>query len=74
MTGSGKVVAFDVATIVNAIAMSKGVAIGKKLDDKSVLNLSIEFAFKAKTALSGAFDDVYAPFYGKMAVTDNLDY
>ncbi len=56
----------------NAIILATCAALGKKLDDKSILHLSVNAAFQAKTTISGAFDDTCASFYGNVVVTDNL--
>lgn len=56
----------------NAIILATTAALGRKINDELVLKLSVDAAFRAKTTISGAFDDVCASFYGKVVVTDNL--
>ncbi len=56
----------------NALVLATTAALGKKLDDKTLLNLSVEAAFQAGTTITGAFDDACASFFGNLVVTDNL--
>lgn len=56
----------------NALILAATAALGKKLDDKTILNLSVEAAFKAKTTITGAFDDTCASYYGDIVITNNL--
>ncbi|MFH0897122.1 MAG: shikimate kinase [Candidatus Bathyarchaeota archaeon] len=56
----------------NALVLATAVALGKKIEDTAVLNLSVDAAIKAKTTITGAFDDTCASFFGNVVVTDNL--
>ncbi len=56
----------------NALILAASAALGKKLNDKTILNLSVEAAFKAKTTITGAFDDTCASYYGNIVITNNL--
>ena len=56
----------------NALVLATVAALGKKLEDTVVLNLSVDAAIRAKTTITGAFDDTCASFYGNVVVTDNL--
>lgn len=56
----------------NALVLATVAALGKKLRDREVLNISVDAAVKAKTTITGAFDDTCASYYGNVVVTDNL--
>jgi shikimate kinase len=56
----------------NALILATVAALGAKLSDLEVLNLSVEAAIKAKTTITGAFDDSCASFFGNIVITDNF--
>lgn len=56
----------------NALVLATVAAVGKKPRDVAVLKLSVDAAIKAKTTITGAFDDTCASFYGNVVVTDNF--
>jgi shikimate kinase len=56
----------------NAVALATIAALGKTLDDLTVVNLGVEAAFKAKVTVTGAFDDACASYFGGAVATDNL--
>jgi shikimate kinase len=56
----------------NALVLATIGALGKKVDDFTILNLSIDASIKAKTTITGAFDDASASFFGDITLTDNL--
>lgn len=56
----------------NAIILATIASLGKKLSDKVILNLGVEAAFKAKTTVTGAFDDACASYFGGIVITDNI--
>ncbi len=60
------------STAANALVLATVTAVGKKIGETTVLNLSVDAAIKAKTTITGAFDDTCASFYGNVVVTDNL--
>jgi shikimate kinase len=56
----------------NAVALAAVAALGKTLDDLTVVNLGVDAAFDAKVTVTGAFDDACASYLGGVVVTDNL--
>jgi len=56
----------------NAVALATVAALGKTLDDLTVVKLGVEAAFDAKVTVTGAFDDACASYFGGAVVTDNL--
>jgi len=56
----------------NAVALATVAALGKTLDDLTVVNLGVDAAFDAKVTVTGAFDDACASYFGGAVVTDNL--
>jgi shikimate kinase len=56
----------------NAVALSSVAALGKTLDDLSLVKLGVDAAFDAKVTVTGAFDDACASYFGGAVVTDNL--
>lgn len=56
----------------NAIVLATLASLNKRLSDKIILNLSVEAAFKAKTTVTGAFDDACASYFGGVVLTDNF--
>ena len=56
----------------NAVALATVAALGKSLDDLSVVSLGVNAAFDAKVTITGAFDDACASYFGGVVVTDNL--
>jgi shikimate kinase len=57
----------------NALILATVAALGVKLSDSEVLNLSVDAAIKAKTTITGAFDDSCASFFGNIVITDNFE-
>ena len=56
----------------NAVALATVAALGKTLDDLTVVKLGVDAAFNAKVTVTGAFDDACASYFGGAVVTDNL--
>jgi shikimate kinase len=56
----------------NAVALAAIAALGKTLDDLTVVKLGVDAAFDAKVTVTGAFDDACASYFGGAVVTDNL--
>jgi shikimate kinase len=56
----------------NAVALAVVAALGKTLDDLTVVKLGVDAAFDAKVTVTGAFDDACASYFGGVLVTDNL--
>ena len=56
----------------NAVALASVAALGKSLDDLTVVKLGVDAAFDAKVTVTGAFDDACASYFGGAVVTDNL--
>jgi shikimate kinase len=56
----------------NALILATVGALGATLSDIEVLNLSVKAAIKAKTTITGAFDDSCASFFGNLVITDNF--
>ena len=56
----------------NAVALAAVAALGKTLDDLTVVKLGVDAAFDAKVTVTGAFDDACASYFGGVLVTDNL--
>ena len=57
----------------NALVLATAAALEKKLGDNAVLNLAVDSAIRAKTTITGAFDDACASFFGNVVVTDNSE-
>jgi len=56
----------------NALVLATIGALRKNVDDFTVLDLSVDASIKAKTTITGAFDDASASFFGDITLTDNL--
>jgi shikimate kinase len=56
----------------NAVALATVAALGKALDDLTVIKLGVDAAFDAKVTVTGAFDDACASYFGGIVITDNL--
>jgi shikimate kinase len=56
----------------NAVALATVAALGKTLDDLTMVKLGVDAAFDAKVTVTGAFDDACASYFGGAVVTDNL--
>jgi shikimate kinase len=56
----------------NAVALATVAALGKVLDDLTVIKLGVDAAFDAKVTVTGAFDDACASYFGDIIITDNL--
>ena len=57
----------------NAVALATVAALGKTLDDLTVVKLGVDAAFDAKVTVTGAFDDACASYLGGAVVTDNVE-
>jgi shikimate kinase len=55
----------------NAVVLATTAALGKNLDDLTLVNLGVDAAFDAKVTVTGAFDDACASFFGDVIVTNN---
>ncbi|MEM3640544.1 MAG: shikimate kinase [Candidatus Bathyarchaeia archaeon] len=56
----------------NAVALATVAALGRKLDDITVVKLGVDAALDAKVTITGAFDDACASYFGGIVVTDNM--
>ncbi|MFW6110798.1 MAG: shikimate kinase [Thermoproteota archaeon] len=57
----------------NAIALATIAALGKAMDDLSIIKMGVEGAMDAGVTITGAFDDACASYLGGVVVTDNLE-
>lgn len=55
----------------NAIVLATLSALGKTLDDLSIVKLGVEASIDAKVTVTGAFDDACASYFGNAVLTDN---
>jgi shikimate kinase len=55
----------------NAVALATTAALGKTLDDLTLISLGVDAAFDAKVTVTGAFDDACASYFGDVVITDN---
>ena len=56
----------------NALILATIAALGRRVEDEAVLNLSVDAAINSKTTITGAFDDTCASFFGNIVVTNNI--
>lgn len=56
----------------NAVVLATAAALGKSMKNSDIVNLSVDAAIRAKTTITGAFDDTCASFFGNGVVTDNV--
>lgn len=56
----------------NALALATIAALGRRANDLTVISLGVDAAVRAKTTITGAFDDACASFFGNIIVTNNL--
>jgi len=56
----------------NAVSLATVAALGKEVDDLTIVNLGVEGAIKAKVTITGAFDDACASYFGGIVITDNF--
>jgi len=56
----------------NAVALATVAALGKRLNDVTIIELGIEAGIEAKVTVTGALDDGCASYFGGAVVTDNL--
>lgn len=56
----------------NALILATIAALRKKLSYLAIIALGVDAALRAKTTITGAFDDGCASFFGNIVVTDNL--
>ncbi len=61
------------STASNAVVLATLTALGKKVDDLSVVNLGVDASLKAGVTITGAFDDACASYFGGFVVTDNAE-
>lgn len=61
------------STASNAVALAALSALGKKIDDLSIVNLGVDASLKAGVTITGAFDDACASYFGGFVVTDNAE-
>lgn len=57
----------------NAITLAVLAALGKSVDDLTVVNLSVDAALDAGVTITGAFDDACASYFGNITITDNYE-
>jgi len=55
----------------NAIALAAFSALGREIDDFTIVNLGVDAALDAKVTITGAFDDACASYFGGLVITDN---
>jgi len=56
----------------NALVLATVAALGKRLSDLTAIGLGVDAAIRAKTTITGAFDDACTSFFGNIVITDNL--
>lgn len=56
----------------NAVALATVAALGKELDDLTIVNLGVDAAIDARVTVTGAFDDACASYFGGIVITDNF--
>jgi len=56
----------------NAVVLATAAALEQPTTDLEAINLGVEAALRAKTTITGAFDDACASYFGGIVVTDNL--
>lgn len=56
----------------NAVALATVAALGKELDDLTIVNLGVDAAIDARVTITGAFDDACASYFGGIVITDNF--
>jgi len=57
----------------NAITLAVLAALGKNVDDLTVVNLGVDAALDAGVTITGAFDDACASYFGNITITDNYE-
>ncbi|AEH06250.1 shikimate kinase [Methanothermococcus okinawensis] len=57
----------------NAVVLATFGALGKKLNDKLILDLAIKSSFDEGLTITGAYDDATASYYGGITITDNIN-
>jgi shikimate kinase len=57
----------------NAVALATVAALGKRLNDVTIVGLGVEAGIEAKVTVTGAYDDACASYFGGAVVTDNLN-
>ena len=57
----------------NAITLSVLAALGKNVDDLTVVNLGVDAALDAGVTITGAFDDACASYFGNITITNNYE-
>lgn len=55
----------------NAVTLATTAALGRKIRDKEILEISVKAAIAAGVTITGAYDDASASYYGGLVVTDN---
>lgn len=57
----------------NALVIATADALERRLNDLTAIKLGVEAAIRAKTTVTGAFDDACASYLGNVVVTDNYE-
>jgi len=57
----------------NALVLAAADALGRRLNDLTAIKLGVDAAVRAKTTVTGAFDDACASYLGNVVVTDNYE-
>jgi len=57
----------------NALVLAAADALGRRLNDLTAIKLGVDAAVRAKTTVTGAFDDACASYLGNIVVTDNYE-
>ena len=57
----------------NAITLAVLAALGKNVDDLTVVNLGVDAALDAGVTITGAFDDACASYFGNITITNNYE-
>ncbi len=57
----------------NAVTLAALSALGKNIDDLSVVKMGVDAAMDAGVTITGAFDDACASYFGGIVVTENSD-
>jgi len=59
------------SAVANATILAAARALGKTIDDQTLLVLGAEEAIRARVSLTGAFDDACACYFGGLVLTEN---
>ncbi|MEM4297478.1 MAG: shikimate kinase [Nitrososphaerota archaeon] len=55
----------------SSIALATVAALGKTMDDLSIIDIAVDASIKAGVSITGAFDDATACYFGGISITEN---